>query len=106
MAAKKTAKKVSNKIDPKPVLVTTEHRGVFFGFLASVITKEKVTLSRVRNVVYWSADAKGFLGLASNGPPHGCRVGPAAPKSDLFDITSVTQCTPEAVERFEAAPWT
>lgn len=90
----------------RPVLVTTQHRGVFFGYLQGEPSKEKVTLQQARNVVYWDVATRGFLGLASTGPTKGCRVGPAAgADSTLFDVTGVFTCTPEAVKAFEEGPW-
>lgn len=90
----------------KPVLVTTQHRGVFFGYLDGEASKEKVRIARARNVVYWDVATRGFLGLASNGPTKDCRVGPAASEeSTLFDVTGVFTCTPEAVKAFEEGPW-
>lgn len=100
--AKKTSKKPA---EPTPVLVTTEHRGVFFGYLTDEPSKERLTLERARNCVYWSTDVRGFVGLAESGPSTGCRVGPLAPKLTLFDITSVVECTPKAVARWEASSW-
>jgi hypothetical protein len=91
--------------EPTPVLVTTEHRGVFFGYLTGDAAKEKITLERARNCLYWTADVRGFVGLAESGPTAGCRVGPVAPKLTLFGITSVIECTPKAVARWEASPW-
>lgn len=90
---------------PVPVLVTTEHRGVFFGYLTGEPKKEQVTLERARNCIYWTSNVRGFLGLAKHGPSAECRVGPAAPKITLYGITSVTECTPEAVARWEDGPW-
>ncbi len=59
----------------RPVLVTTEYRGVFFGY-ATDTTGDIIHLKRARNCISWSADAKGFLGLANTGPTKGCKVGP------------------------------
>lgn len=90
----------------RAVVVTTKDRGVFFGYLIGEATREKVSISRARNVVYWDVATRGFLGLASTGPTPGCRVGPAAGgESTLFDITGVFGCTQEAARRFEDAPW-
>lgn len=89
----------------RPVLVTTQHRGVFFGYLMGEPSKEKVLLERARNVVYWSVDVRGFLGLAEKGPTSGCRIGPATPSLIVFDVTAVAECTADAVKAFEAAPW-
>jgi hypothetical protein len=95
-------------IAPSPVeravLVTTSHRGVFFGY-ATDTSGDDITLKRARNCLYWSADAKGFLGLTTSGPTSNCRVGPAAPSIDLRGITAVAEVTPEAVKAWEAAPW-
>ena len=60
----------------RAVLITTEHKGVFFGYLASKVTKERVTITRGRNVVYFDSNTKGFMGLVENGPTDGCRIGP------------------------------
>jgi len=93
-------------VQARGVLVTTEHRGVFFGYLEGEVAKEKVALRHMRNVVYWSSDCRGVVGLAANGPTKDCRVGPpAGTMSTLFDITLVAECTEEAIKRFEAAPW-
>lgn len=81
----------------RPVLVTTAHRGVFFGY-AENTDGTTIKLTRARNCVYWSADVKGFLGLAANGPTNGCRIGPAA-DLELRDVTSVSEVTAAAVEK-------
>jgi hypothetical protein len=87
----------------RPVLVTTAHRGVFFGY-AEDTSGEVIQLNQARNCVYWSADCKGFMGLAANGPTNNCKVGPAA-DIELRAITAVLEVTPEAVKAWEASPW-
>jgi uncharacterized protein DUF6948 len=87
----------------RAVLVTTAHRGVFFGYAAKT-DGATVKLKRARNCIYWGADNKGFLGLAANGPTKSARIGPAA-DIELRDITCVAECTPAAVDAWEAAPW-
>ena len=87
------------------VLVTTIHRGVFFGYASAGVKDKSITISNARNCVYWSADVKGFLGLAANGPTSGCRIGPKVPELTLTDVTSVSSVTPEAVEKWEKNPW-
>lgn len=91
----------------KPVLVTTEFRGVFFGYLDGEpnALPEKVTLKNARNCVYWSSDTKGFLGLASTGPTTNCRIGPEVPEITLYKVTSITDCTPAAQEQWELGLW-
>lgn len=87
----------------RPVLVTTAHRGVFFGY-AENTDGDTIKLSRGRNCIYWPPSNKGFLGLASDGPAKGARVGPAA-DIELRNITSVSECTEAAVAAWESAPW-
>jgi hypothetical protein len=87
----------------RAVVVTTEHRGVFFGYAADT-AGETINLRAARNCLYWSSGVKGFMGLAATGPDKACRVGPAA-DIELRGITSVIACTDEAVKAWEAAPW-
>jgi hypothetical protein len=88
----------------KPVLVTTAHRGVFFGYTTEGRQGDSIQMSRARNCVYWSPDVRGFLGLASSGPTASCRIGPAA-DVELLNVTAVVEVSPEAVKKWEAAPW-
>ena len=90
-------------MNARPVLVTTLHRGVFFGY-AEDTSGSTVKLSRARNCLYWPESVKGFLGLASVGPLSGSRVGPAA-DIELRDVTCVAEVTPEAVALWESGPW-
>lgn len=87
----------------RPVVVTTEHRGVFFGYTEDA-EGETIALKRARLCVYWTADLRGFMGLASHGPGKGCKIGPPADIT-LRDITAVVEVTPEAAQKWEAAPW-
>jgi len=87
----------------RAVLVTTAHRGLFFGY-ASETGGETIKLRAARLCVYWSGDLRGFMGLASVGPNDNCKIGPAA-DIELRSITSVSEVSPEAIERWEKAPW-
>ena len=89
--------------DERHVLVTTQHRGVFAGW-ATDTTGGTIKLRAARNCLYWSRDVKGFMGLAATGPTADCRIGPAA-DIEVRDITLVAQCTSEATEAWESAPW-
>jgi len=78
----------------KPVLITTEFRGVFFGYIEKdKDLPDEITLTKVRNCIYWSASVGGFLGLAANGPDKECRIGAEVPELRLFKVTSVTPVT-------------
>lgn len=100
---KKTTAKKNGSGKERAVLVTTAHRGVFFGF-ATDTEGETIELRRARLCVYWSADVKGFMGLAANGPTKGCRIGPPADIT-LRAITAVAEVTPTAVAAWESSPW-
>lgn len=101
MATKKKA--APKKIKERAVLVTTAHRGVFFGY-ATDVDGDVIALKRARLCVYWSPDCKGFMGLAAGGPTASCRIGPPADIM-LRNVTAVVECTPAAVAAWEAAPW-
>ncbi len=87
----------------RAVLVTTAHRGVFFGYATDTDGKD-IKLKKARNCVYWSVDVKGFLGLAKTGPTASCRIGPPA-DIDLRDVTCVAEVSTEATAAWESAPW-
>ena len=87
----------------RAVVVTTKHRGVFFGYTSN-IDGEIINLRLARNCLYWSSDIRGFIGLATTGPSKTCRIGPAA-DIQLRDITSVIACSDDAVKAWESSPW-
>ena len=91
------------KLRERPVVVTTAHRGVFFGYAVDT-DGETIQLKRARLCLYWSSDVRGFMGLAATGPTSGCRVGPAADVT-LRAITAVLEVSPEAAAKWESAPW-
>jgi hypothetical protein len=88
----------------RPVVVTTQHRGVFFGNLDSS-ENNTVVLSEAQMCVYWSADVCGVLGLAATGPSRGCRVTPVVPRIVLSGVTAVMDATEGAVVAWRARPW-
>ena len=80
------------------VLVTTEFRGVFFGFVKhSADLPNSITLTAAKNCISWAASVGGFLGLAATGPNSDCRIGARVDELTLWKITSVTPVTDEAV---------
>lgn len=85
----------------RPVIVTTAHRGVFFGY-AENTEGESIFLKRSRLCLYWSADMRGFMGLASIGPNNSCKIGPPADIT-LRSITAVLEVTAEAEAKWNAA---
>ena len=88
----------------RPVIVTTEFRGVFFGYAEDNGNGDTIKLKRARNCIYWPISNEGFMGLASYGPKHGAKVGPRA-DIELRKVTSVVEVTPEAAEQWEKIKW-
>jgi hypothetical protein len=100
MATKKTEKPA-----PRAVVVTTE-KGVFFGHVEDETkAPAQITLTGCRCAVYYPQATKGFLGLAASGPPAGSRIGPAAPRVTVYALTSIAECSGEAVSAWEKAVW-
>ena len=85
------------------VVITTLHRGVFFGYLEG-INGDDVIATKVRICISW-CDTKGFIGLATHGPNIKCRIGPAASRVLLKNVTAIIAVDPEAVIAWETAPW-
>lgn len=83
----------------RAVIVTTAHRGVFYGW-ASDTDGETIFLRGARLCIYWSADLRGFMGLAAVGPSKDCKIGPRADIT-LRSITSVIEVSEEAQKRWE-----
>ena len=87
----------------KAVLVTTEFRGVFFGYVKNdKKLPSEITLSDAKNCIYWSSDCGGFLGLAANGPSQNCKIGTKVDEVTLWKVTSVTPVSEGAVKKWEA----
>ena len=97
------APKTATEQPERAVLVTTEFRGVFFGY-ATDTSGDVIKLRSARNAVFWPPENKGFLGLAGMGPLNGARIGPPA-DIELRKITCVAECTAPAIAAWEAAPW-
>lgn len=93
-------------MNKKPVVITTEFRGVFFGYVDDDSKlPDSIELTNARMCVYWGANTRGVLGLASIGPQEGCKITLAVPKITAWKVTAILDCTPEATEKWEQAPW-
>ena len=103
MAVKKKPTK-TKQLTERPVVICTQYRGVFFGY-ATDTSGSIVTLQRARMCVYWDQSLHGVLGLASSGPSRGCKIGPSVDTIELRGVTAVIEVAPEAVAKWEAAPW-
>ena len=76
------------------VMVTTQWRGVFAGFLERD-ADTVVELSEVRSAIDWNTQG-GFLELAEVGPNQNSKIGNMAPYAKLQGITGLWHCTEAA----------
>ena len=90
------------------VLVTTELKGVFFGYTdqnhEGILKTGICTLKNARNCIYWTG-IKGFLGLASYGPSSDCRIGPSVSRLTLNKVCSISIVSDDAITLWEKHPW-
>ncbi|MCB2107008.1 MAG: hypothetical protein KDE14_04870 [Rhodobacteraceae bacterium] len=104
MATRSKSSPARERVKERAVVVTTQHRGIFFGYTTDPDDAAVIHLRAGRNVLKWSGSCHGFMGLANMGPVNDSRVGPPADIA-IRDITSMALCTDEAVKVWESAPW-
>ena len=83
----------------RPVIVTTEHRGVFYGW-AGDTTGTVIQLRGARMAIRWNT-TRGLMELAEVGPNSGSKISARA-DMEVRKITAVFEVTPAAVEKWEA----
>lgn len=88
----------------KAVLVTTAHRGVFFGYVPGDqdLTAKTIALRSARMAIYWSSK-KGLMDLCETGPRSECRISARADIPVLHDITAIFAVSDDATAKWEAA---
>lgn len=87
--------------DGRPVLVTTAHRGVFFGY-ATETGGDSIKLHRARMGIHWGT-TRGLMELCETGPTSRSKISARA-EIDLRNVTAVFEVTAAAAEAWEAAP--
>lgn len=102
----KTSAKTSAKKPAKglvPVLVTTAHRGVFFGLIKpGDMAKRTIALKGARMAIFWGTD-KGVMQLAATGPTSKSKIGAEADIPVLHDVTGIFAVSDLAAEMWRAA---
>jgi hypothetical protein len=90
----------------KFVVVTTDKKGVFAGYIEDPDTKNTtVKLTEAQMCVYWDEATRGVVGLAANGPTKGCRITPPAPSMTLHGVTAVMESSAKSEEAWKSQPW-
>jgi hypothetical protein len=84
----------------RPVIICTEHRGVFFGY-ATDTTGNECHLKRARMAIRWGT-TRGIMELAEVGPNANSKISARA-DIDVRKVTAVFEVTPEATKAWESA---
>lgn len=89
----------------KSVILTTEHRGVFFGQVADDADLTTKTLKDIKNarMAISFGTTKGIMELAETGPTSNSKIGAPADIEVLHDITAVISVSDEAREKWISA---
>lgn len=88
----------------KPVLITTEYRGVFAGLLADDqdITARSMPLQSAKMAIYWGT-THGVMELCQTGPTSKSKISSAANIPILHGITAVFDIEPAAWKKWQEA---
>jgi len=85
----------------RPVIVCTEHRGVFFGY-AEETGGTEIKLANARMAIAFGT-TRGVMELAETGPTSRSKVSARA-DIDVRKVTAVFEVTQEAAAKWESAP--
>lgn len=89
----------------KTILITTKHRGVFFG---RVFNDEPIDGEHIRNVkdcrmAIHFGTTRGVMQLAETGPTESSRISAKADMPIIRDVTAVITVTDEAAKAWDEA---
>jgi hypothetical protein len=88
---------------PKPVLISTNNRGIYYGYLVENHAPDHVTLERARVCAVWDTGEKGYLYMATHGPEGVAMVSPAVGSMEVYGVATIAECSPEAAEAWDAS---
>jgi len=88
----------------KPVLVTTQHRGVFAGLIADDqdLSARSMPLKSAKMAIYWGT-TRGVMELCLTGPTSYSKISLPADIPMLHDVTAIFDIAPEAWAKWESA---
>ena len=87
----------------KAILVTTKHRGVFFGYVdqGTNLADRTIGLINARMAIRWGTTL-GIAQLAATGPTDKSKIGARADIPVLHDVTAMWAVTDKAREAWES----
>ena len=86
----------------RPVIVTTDKRGVVFGYTNNTDARP-IKLARARMCLYWSSDVGGVFGLGEKGPTKDCKISATLPEITLEGVTAIFTVDPIAEKAWLSA---
>ena len=89
---------MATKKQERPVIVTTEHRGVFFGY-ATDTSGDRFQLKRARMAIYWGT-TRGVMQLAESGPTYKSKISAKA-DIEVRGVTTVFDVSPDAEAKWK-----
>ena len=90
----------TKKSTTRPVIVCTEHRGVFYGHAGDTSGSE-IKLAGARMAISFGT-TRGVMELAETGPTSRSKISARA-DIDVRKVTAVFEVTPAAAEKWESA---
>lgn len=95
---------MSATTEMKPVLITTQHRGVFAGLIPADQdpTAKAMPLKAAKMAIYWGT-TKGLMQLCETGPTSKSKISAPADIPMLHDITAVFDIAEDAWTKWEVA---
>lgn len=86
----------------RPVIITTKHRGVFFGYVeGETVGKDPIELKGAKMAIRWGT-TRGLMELAAVGPNPQSKISLPA-DMEVRDVTAVFEVTPEAEAKWKTA---
>ena len=86
-------------MEKRPVIICTEHRGVFFGY-ASETSGDTINLTDARMAIAFGT-TKGVMQLAETGPTELSKISAKA-DIEVRKVTAVFEVSPEAKVKWDA----
>lgn len=86
-------------------IVLTEFKEIFAGWSDSDPNADIITLYKARQVIYYSAETKGLLGLAANGPGKDSRISNECPSMVIRKPVNILVASDSAIEKFGTLIW-